>query len=136
MKFAALLFIVFLSCFQPTKADAAASVVLRWKYEGYTTCANGEPLSECPVTGFEIQEQKAGSPIWLILKGVGPDVFTYTVPDLLVAGEVRCYRFRVNSGGTFSKVSKEFCTNKVPNSEPNTVTNVEISITIKPAMNP
>src|SRR5262245_4758945 len=78
-----------------------------------TTCSDGSSLTNCTVTGFEIQEQVNG--IWTVKNGVASTSRTTAYTDV-PAGR-HCYRLRANANGTFSVPSNEACID-VPASAP------------------
>jgi len=111
--------------------EPTGKFTVSWAPNTEATCADGKtPVAKCPVTGYEIQEQKGDSPIWAIVKGVAPTVTTYTASDIPV-GEKRCYRIRVNSNGTFSDPSEEACnTIPTPKYAPRTVQKLTVTAEI------
>lgn len=104
-------FLAFLLC-AFTGVASAGNVTLNWTYN-HTTCADNSALTNCPVTGFEIQEQV--NSVWTVKNGVAAAARTTTYTD--VTPGRHCYRVRTNSNGTFSVPSNEVCID-VPASAP------------------
>lgn len=99
------------------------------KTKAVVTDAAGKVTNNCKITGIEIQQKMTGVDGWSVIKGVGPTVNSFTVENVPV-GEVRCYRFRANGGGAYSKPSEEFCSSPMPGLSPNTIMKATIVITV------
>ncbi len=112
-----------------TVASAAGTVTLNWNFDtsATATCADGSPVAgNCPLTGFEIQEQING--IWTVKNGVAATSRTTSYAN--VSGGQHCYRVRANSNGTFSLPSNESCIT-VPASAPKApVITVTVSVAV------
>lgn len=109
---------------------ATGTIKLAWTFDTSptATCADGKTLaSACPVTGFEIQEKDKNG-IWVIKGGVAADKRSYDVTGVPLS-EARCYRMRVNAGGTYSEVSPETCVT-VPGIQPKTTQTVTATVTL------
>lgn len=109
---------------------ATGTVKVAWTFDtsATATCADGKtPATACAVTGFEIQE-KDKNDIWVVKTGLAADKRSYDVAGVPL-GEVRCYRIRVNAGGTFSEPSPEACVT-VPLLQPKTTQTVTATVTL------
>jgi hypothetical protein len=109
----------------------AGSVTINWIFDNSATatCFDGSPAAaNCPLTGFEVQEQING--IWTVKNGVAATLRTTSYTN--VSPGRRCYRLRANSNGTFSLPSTEACID-VPVSAPKAPT---ITVTVTIAANP
>lgn len=119
MKF---LFVIFL--FMVAGVANAGNVTLNWTFNP-DSCADGSALSNCPATGFEIQELVGE--IWTVKNGVASTSRTASYTN--VSSGRHCYRVRTNSNGTFSEPSNEACVD-VPASAPRApVITVTITVT-------
>lgn len=99
------------------------------KTKAVTKDSAGKSVNNCKITGIELAQKMDGVENgWKVIKGFAPGVTSYTVDDLQV-GEVRCYRFRAQASGTWSKPSEEFCSSPMPGLAPGTVMKAVITIT-------
>lgn len=65
---------------------------LTWKAPSQTTCVDGSPLTECPITGYRIETSPTPTATtWTLVATVAPNVFTYLRTGA-PAGQ-SCYRF-------------------------------------------
>lgn len=91
-----------------------------------TSCADGAPLADCPVTGWEIQRAAEEWEVFTVLKGLGATTLTTTI----TAPEGKhCYRVRANSAKGWSALSNILCV-QVPGSVPGAPI-IFVEITVK-----
>jgi hypothetical protein len=108
----------------------AATVKFAWTFDtsATATCADGKtPASACTATGFEIQEKDANG-IWVVKEGVAATVRSRDYSGI-ANGVTKCYRVRVNAGGTYSEPSAEACV-PVPFAQPKTTQTVTATVTV------
>lgn len=106
-------------------AAEAATVRLTWVAP--TTCVDSSPISNCIVTGYEIQRAAQQSDVFSVVRGVGATVLSVTLAD--VAPGPHCYYVRANSAFGFSAPSNVACIT-VPAPVPNAPANVTVTITV------
>lgn len=105
-------------------AAHAADVRLNWTAP--TACEGGAPITDCAVTGYEIQRANTLTDAFAVLKGVGVTT-SHTLTG--VSPGQHCYRLRANSAQGFSVPSNAACVT-IPNPVPGAPMNVTVTITV------
>jgi hypothetical protein len=97
-------------------ASAARAEAIAIEWVPATTCEDGRALTNCAVTGWEIQYSKAEWEPFTILKGVGATTLTQS---FTVAPGNHCYRVRPNSTKGWGELSNVLCFDvKPPDTKP------------------
>lgn len=106
-------------------AASAADVKLSWTAP--TACSDGSAISNCAVTGYEIQHAAAAHEVFAVLKGIGASVTTHTLTGVTPGNH--CYLLRANSARGFSANSNVACID-VPAPVPGAPMNVTVTVTV------
>lgn len=109
---------------------ANAQTNLKWNedqisWSGPTVCADGSPITDCPVTGYRVETAKScTATTWSLAGTTAANVLTFKATNL-TAG-LNCYRVKAQSAGGDSAASATTSATATP-PLPGTPTNVTVS---------
>lgn len=84
---------------------SAGTVKVDWTPDT-TSCADGTPMTGCPITGFEISESGSLNATYSVKEVVGPTVVSKTYSN--IAPGTKCYAVKQLSGD-FKSADKRAC---------------------------
>lgn len=109
----------------PTLAQTQAwdTNIVTWT--GPTTCVSGQPIANCPVTGYRVERASTTTGTFSQVGTTGPSVVTFT-HNVASAGQ-NCYRVIALSNSGNSDPSNVACkTNVQPSGPPSPPTNLRV----------
>lgn len=110
-----------------------ADVSITWQFDDSPTavCADGASpaATQCPVTGFEIQQKGSLGGIWAAKPEVGPTIRTKVLTNINPGRQ--CFRMRTNSNGTYSTETPETCIT-IPSMNPKSPNTITVVVAVTP----
>lgn len=111
--------VLFLAFFM-SKAEAQTWDENRLTWDAPTTCTNGQPISNCPVTGYRIERAAVSTGPYVAIGTSQTASFTHTG----AAAGVNCYKVYALSATGDSEASQHACKTNVEPTQPNPPTNI------------